>query len=91
MNSPDEFEWDDEKAASNEAKHGVPFAYAARVFLDDGRVDFDTSRSLDGEDRRKVVGKVEGRLYCVVYTLHGRVRRLISARRANTKESKAYG
>lgn len=91
MNSPDEFEWDDEKAASNEAKHGVPFAYAARVFLDDGRVDFDTSRSLDGEDRRKVVGKIEGRLYCVVYTLRGRVRRLISARRANTKESKAYG
>lgn len=91
MNSPDEFEWDDEKAASNEAKHGVPFAYAARVFLDDGRVDFDTSRSLDGEDRRKVVGKIEGRLYCVVYTLRGRVRRLISTRRANTKESKAYG
>jgi len=31
---PREFEWDDVKAAANEAKHGVPFAFAARVFLD---------------------------------------------------------
>jgi uncharacterized DUF497 family protein len=26
------FEWDDAKAQSNLAKHGVPFAYATRVF-----------------------------------------------------------
>jgi len=31
------FEWDDAKAARNLAKHGVPFAYAARVFLDAAR------------------------------------------------------
>lgn len=88
---PPQFEWGDKKAASNEAKHGVPFIYATRVFLDDGRIDFDSSRSSDGEDRRKVVGKIEERLYCVVYTLRGRVCRIISARRANAKETKAYG
>ena len=28
------FEWDERKAGRNLAKHGVPFEYAARVFLD---------------------------------------------------------
>lgn len=91
MESPLEFEWDDEKASINEAKHGVPFAYATRVFLDDRRVDFDATRQADGESRRKVVGAIAGRVYCVVYTLRGGVCRIISARRANGKESKAYG
>jgi uncharacterized DUF497 family protein len=37
------FEWDDEKAASNLAKHAVSFEYATRVFLDSFRVDFDAT------------------------------------------------
>lgn len=88
---PHEFEWDDAKASVNEAKHAVPFIYATRVFLDDNRVDFDATRQADGESRRKVVGAIAGRVYCVVYTLRGGVCRIISARRANGKESKAYG
>ena len=91
MTSPNEFDWDDAKAASNEAKHGVPFDYAARVFLDEARVDIDASRSADGEDRRKAIGAIERRLYCVVYTMRGSICRIISARRANAKETKAYG
>lgn len=88
---PDEFDWDDAKAASNEAKHGVPFDYAARVFLDENKADIDASRSADSENRRKAIGVIEGRLYCVVYTMRGSVYRIISARRANAKETKAYG
>lgn len=88
---PDEFDWDDAKAASNEAKHGVPFDYAARVFLDEDRADIDASRSSDGENRHKAIGMIEGRLYCVVYTIRGRVCRIISARRTNAKETKVYG
>lgn len=83
--------WDNAKAVSNEAKHGVPFDYAARVFLDDDRADLDASRNADGEERRKAVGMIEGRLYCVVYTMRGSVCRIISARRANAKETKAHG
>ncbi len=86
-----EFEWDDAKAESNLAKHRVPFDYAIRVFLDAARVDFDASRSTDGEVRRKVVGEIGGRLYSVVYTLRDTVIRLISARRANAKEEYFYG
>jgi uncharacterized protein len=40
---PPAFEWDDAKAASNLAKHGVPFDYATRVFLDEAIVDFNAS------------------------------------------------
>ena len=35
------FEWDDIEAQANLAKHGIEFAYAARVFLDSDRVDWD--------------------------------------------------
>jgi len=91
MNSTMEFEWDDAKAAANLAKHGVPFDYAVAVFLDTARVDFDASRSADGEVRRKVVGVIEGRLYSAVYTIRKTTLRLISARRANKKEAYVYG
>ena len=33
------FEWDDEKAAENLAKHGIPFEYASRVFDDLYRIE----------------------------------------------------
>jgi uncharacterized DUF497 family protein len=34
-----EYEWDERKARQNIAKHGVPFAYAVRVFMDARRLD----------------------------------------------------
>ena len=86
-----EFDWDDAKAAGNLAKHGVPFAYAARVFLDPDVIDFDASKPDDGETRRKAVGMVEGRVFTVVYTQRNGVTRIISARRCNTREGKLYG
>jgi uncharacterized DUF497 family protein len=86
-----DFEWDDAKAQSNLTKHGVPFAYAARVFLDPHCVEFDASRVGDQEVRRKAVGRIEGKLYVVVFTDRGGARRIISARRTNTMEQSAYG
>ncbi len=85
------FDWDDAKAASNLAKHGVPFAYASRVFLDSAKIDFDTSKPGDGETRRKAVGMIEGLLFTVVYTERDGLVRIISARRCNAKEEKRYG
>ena len=32
-------DWDDEKAATNLKKHGIKFEDAARIFLDDNRLD----------------------------------------------------
>ena len=85
------FEWDEAKALANLAKHGVPFEYAAAVFLDPLGIDFDASRPGDGELRRKFVGRIEGRLFTVVYTRRGDSLRLIFARRSNAREEQDYG
>jgi uncharacterized DUF497 family protein len=84
------FEWDDAKADSNLTKHGVPFAYATRLFLDPGMIDIDASRESDREVRRKAVGMIEGRVFTVVYSKRAGVIRIISARRCNIKEARLY-
>jgi len=86
-----DFEWDDAKAARNLVKHGVPFTYAAGVFLDPQAIDIDASRPGDGEERRKMIGMIEGRIYSIVYTEREDSIRLISARRCNAKEERLYG
>ena len=82
-------EWDDNKASLNWKKHKIYFEDAARVFLDDNRIDeFDEEHS-DVEERRKVIGMVENVLF-VVYTERGEKLRLISARNATRKEKEDY-
>lgn len=89
--APLSFEWDEVKAASNLARHGVPFEYAARVFSDADRSERADDRRDYGEARRIVYGRIEGRLHVVVYTMRGDAVRLISARRANSREQDRYG
>lgn len=90
MASNRDFDWDDGKAERNLAKHGVPFPYATRVFLDAGMIDLDATRPGDGEVRRKAVGMIEERIFAVVYTQREDVTRIISARRCNDKEARLY-
>ena len=85
-----DFEWDAVKAQSNLAKHRVSFESSVRVFLDPNVVDFDVSKPGDDEDRHKAVGRIEGRLFTLVYTLRGNVIRVISARRSNGSEVRRY-
>jgi uncharacterized protein len=85
-----EFEWDERKARQNAAKHGVPFGYATRVFLDPHRLDAEDSRCDYGEERRITLGRIEERLFVVVYALRGKIVRLISARKANDRERERY-
>jgi uncharacterized DUF497 family protein len=75
------FEWDARKAAQNAAKHGVPFEYAARVFLDPQRLDAVDERRDYGEERR---------LYVIAYTPRSGIIRLISARKANERERRQH-
>ncbi|WP_222439689.1 BrnT family toxin [Alloacidobacterium dinghuense] len=51
-----EFEWDSRKAASNRRKHGIPFPFAARVFLDENRMDRLDEDSEDREERWITLG-----------------------------------
>jgi len=85
-----EYEWDERKARQNIAKHGVPFAYAARIFLDLHRLDIEDHRRDYGEGRRIALGTIEGRVFAVAYTLRGSTIRLISARKANERERRKY-
>lgn len=91
MASGREFDWDDAKAEDNLVKHGVPFPYATRVFMDAAVIDFDASQPGDGEVRRKAVGMIEDRVFTVVYTERDGITRIISARRCNLKEGRLYG
>ena len=85
-----EYEWDERKAGQNIAKHGVPFEYAVRLYLDPHRLDAEDVRHDYGEERRLTLGKIEGRLYVVAYTVRGKIIRLISARKANEREQRKY-
>ena len=85
----DDFEWDDVKAASNFAKHGVSFEQA-RLALGDpsplvGHVDQNS-----GEDRFTILGMSGAILLHVTYTHREDRFRIISARKANRNDRKAY-
>jgi uncharacterized protein len=84
------FEWDDSKAASNLKKHNISFEQARCVF-DDRSVSMtdDTASSLD-EDRYLAIGRFDGRLLSVSYTLRADRTRILSARQANTREQHDY-
>jgi uncharacterized DUF497 family protein len=85
-----EFQWDPAKAPSNLQKHGVPFEYAARVFLDERRQEGVDTRHRYGEERLITVGSIEERVYVVAYTRRRAAIRLISARKANARETQKY-
>jgi len=87
---PIRFEWDDAKAASNEAKHGVSFRQAIEVFLDPARATRYDARRDYGEVRLRTVGRSGSGLLFVCFTVRGDAYRLISARRANRGERRRY-
>lgn len=85
-----EFAWDDAKAASNLAKHGVSFEAARDVFRDAFAVEWADDRQDYGEPRFVIVGMIDGRLLAVTYTPRGEAIRIISAREAEAREKRRY-
>ena len=84
-----QFEWDEEKAELNLKKHGVLFETAAKVFLDENRIEIYDEVHSTNEDRYITIG-MAGEVLFVVYTeRHPRIR-LISARLATERERKLY-
>lgn len=87
------FVWDDRKAEQNLKKHKVSFEEASTVFFDENAIEFfDPDHSAD-EDRFLMLGvSCQLRLLVVSYCFRreGKQIRIISARRATTKERKAY-
>ena len=83
-------EWDELKARANSRKHGVDFADAAFVFEDERALTVEDDE-IAHEERFVTVGSDPlGRVLVVVYTWRGDLVRLISARRATSRERQAY-
>lgn len=85
-----DFEWDAAKAGANEAKHGVPFDVASRVFDDASCVVLEDARQDYGEERFVALGMIGGRIYMVAFTWRDETCRIISARKANGREIRRY-
>lgn len=60
-------EFDRAKDAINREKHGVSLAFGERVFADPEHVVLSSIRPIDGEDRFKVIGLVENRLWTAIH------------------------
>jgi hypothetical protein len=86
----DEFEWDEVKAASNYAVHGVTFAVAREVFRDPFAIDWLDDREDYDEVRYATIGVADGRLIYVAYTMRADRIRIISARGAEPSERRRY-
>ena len=85
------FEWDGEKARSNERKHGVSFDEAATAFGDPLSVTIPDPDHSEDEDRFILMGSTYlGRVLVVVHTDRGDNIRIISARRATRVERRQY-
>jgi uncharacterized protein len=80
-------EFDPAKNERNVKERGISFALSA---------EFDWTTALvlrsdrTGEARYMAVGEIEGRLHVLVYTKRGQALRIISLRRANSREVKRY-
>lgn len=84
-----EYEFDTTKDAKNVAVRGLSLALAPYVF--DGLVGIvDDDRKNYGEQRRIAYGLIQGRLFVCVFTDRGDIRRVISLRKANSREVEAY-
>lgn len=73
-------DWDDNKNAFNQRKHGVSFLDAQRAFIDPHRVIAeDTKHSSPAEIRYYCFGMVDGGLMTVRFTIRGEIIRIIGA------------
>jgi uncharacterized DUF497 family protein len=86
-----DFEWGEEKAASNLGKHKVSFEEAETVFDDLLYIDFYDPDHSFNEHRYIIIGESQrGRLLIVSYTERDDVIRLISAREVTGSEREVY-
>ncbi|WP_017716090.1 BrnT family toxin [Kamptonema formosum] len=86
-----EFQWNLDKAVSNQRKHGVSFEEAVTVFADPLAVTIDDPAHSRGEFRFITMGQSAiYRLLVVSHTEREGEVRLISARLATRQERRSY-
>lgn len=86
-------EWDERKNRTNTRKHGVSFEEAQTVFLDENAIRYFDPDHSDEEDRFIMLGmsfRLRVLLVCHCYRADDAIIRIISARKANQEEARAY-
>lgn len=83
------FEYDPAKSAVNAAKHGIDFEAAQAIWDDDRRIELETE-AYGNEQRRLVVGEIDGKGWTAVVTDRDEHVRIISVRRSREKERRTY-
>lgn len=87
------FDWDDSKNKANIAKHGVSFEEASSVFYDENALIISDEPHSQTEERFILIGfsyKYNLLVVCHCYRQNDSVIRIISARKANKKETSEY-
>jgi len=89
------FEWDDNKNKLNQKNHGISFEEAKEVFNDPMQLSKLDYRYNYREERWITIGTTKKSNILVVANLFfsdegNEIIRIISARKANSKEAKAY-
>ncbi len=86
-----DYEWDQENAAANLAKHGVDFDEAASVWDDYFNIELFDPEHSEGEKRFLMIGESsEHRLLIILFTERDNSVRIISARELTPKERREY-
>lgn len=83
------FEWGENKRKLNLRKHGIDFIGCEAVFEGYARTVEDT-RFAYGERRFITIGLLEGRAVVVIHTETARKIRIISIRKATSREQEIY-
>ena len=86
------FDWDENKNTMNHQKHGVWFEEAQTVWVDSSAVEFIDPKHEDEERYIRVGFSARSRLLLVVFCerSNSEVVRIISARKATSKEKKQH-
>ncbi|GBQ85793.1 hypothetical protein AA13595_1736 [Gluconacetobacter johannae DSM 13595] len=82
--------FDPVKDAANREKHKLPLLFGNRIFEDDNHLILPSIRPEDGEERFKVIGAVDAKLFTGVFVWRDDLPRFISVRRSNKGEERAY-
>jgi uncharacterized DUF497 family protein len=85
-----EITFDPEKDRANRQKHGVSLAFAPTILADPERLDILDVRFDYTEERIVTYGRVDERVWVCVHASRATVRRIISVRKANDRETKRY-
>jgi uncharacterized DUF497 family protein len=82
--------FDPAKDKLNKAKHNLSLAFGDRIFNDAGYLIIPSIRLIDGKERFKIIGSVDGKLFTGVFVWRNDQPRFISVRRSNKGEERGY-